>query len=159
VGRHLLLVALPIVACSLFFEDSLVRAEDFALNFFGVGHPYGAPFIVGAGPMPALTGEPRPTPPERLSALWFAVDVIATAAIALGIAWVLRIHNAWLPSVVATVVVVLTIGSTPPFFIRSYGFSYWVLWLMAFAFMAAIWAAVEHFGVFAIADRSGRRPD
>ena len=89
--------------------------------------------------MPIPVDQTTPNP-ERFSALWFAVDVVLTAAIAAVIAWFLRIRNAWPASVAATAVATLLLfaaGSTPPIPIRSYGFSYWIYWLVAFAIVAA----------------------
>ena len=147
-GRWFLLFALPILVCTLIFQAILVPSEDAAVNsFFVGGHPYGAPFPVGAAPIPGTpVSGPAPIPPERFSVVWFAVDVIVTAAIAFVIAWFLRIRNAWVPSVSATIAVgwlVASSSSSPPVLIRSFGFSYWIYWLVAFALTAAIWTAVE----------------
>jgi len=94
---------------------------------------------VGVGWMPTRVDQTTPNP-ERFSALWFAVDVMATVAIAAVVAWFLRVRNAWPASVAAMAVATLLLfaaGSTPPIPIRSYGFSYWIYWLVAFAIMAA----------------------
>ena len=143
--RWLLLFALPILGSALLFEAVLVRFEDFTVNFFSFGHTYGAPFVVGVGPTPSLTG-PVGFVPGRFSVFWFAVDVIVTAAIAGVIAWFLRVRNAWAASVGATVAAgVLSTFSrgTPPIPIGSFGFSYWIYWLVAFLLIAAAWIAFE----------------
>src|SRR2546430_16021119 len=78
--------------------------------------------------------------PERFSSLWFAVDVMLTAAIAAVIAWFLRVRNAWPASVATTAVATLLLfaaGSNPPIPIRSYGFSYWIYWLSFFPVVSA----------------------
>ena len=159
-GRWFLFFALPILSCALIFEALLVPAEDFVVNFFSSGNSYGAPFIVGVRPIPrretpaVSPATPRPTPlpeatpdsPERFSAPWFALDVLVTAAIALVIAWFLRIRNAWAPSMFATALVVLLLlgsGSSSPIPIRSFGFSFWMYWLVAFALSSAIWTGLE----------------
>jgi len=145
--RWFLLFVLPILSCALIFEAVLVPLEDFSVNFFSLGQSYGAPFVVGVGPRPPAV--PVVTPEivsERFSVLWFAVDVIVTAAIAFAIAWFLRIRNAWVPSVGATALVglvSLASNSSPPIPIRSFGFSYWIYWIVAFALMSAVWTGLE----------------
>ena len=137
--RWSLLFAFPILICALFFQWLVVTFEDWQINFFGGGHPYGAPFPVGVGWMATPVNQNTPNP-ERFSSLWFAVDVMLTAAIAAVIAWFLRVRNAWPASVAATAVATLLLfaaGSNPPIPIRSYGFSYWIYWLAAFAIVAA----------------------
>src|SRR2546430_7999704 len=99
--RWSLLFAVPILLCALMFQWVLVTFEDWQINFFGGGHPYGAPFPVGVGWMPTQVDQTTPNP-ERFSSLWFAVDVMLTAAIAAVIAWFLRVRNAWPASVAAT---------------------------------------------------------
>jgi hypothetical protein len=141
-GRSFLLVGLPILICSLLFEAGLLYSERFLVSIFSAGRPYGAPFVVGVGSFPAEFPEAGSTP-ESFSVPWFVVDVAITAAIALGIASLLRIRNAWVPAVAATVAVVLTQSSNRPIPVGSYGFSYWLYWLVAFAVMAAIWTAIE----------------
>jgi hypothetical protein len=139
-ARWFLLFTLPILICVRFFEALLAAAEDLSLNFLSFGHPYGAPFVVGTGRMPPGLQGAAPDLSERFSVLWFAVDVIVTAAIAFVTAWFLRIRNAWVPSVGATVLVgwlVASSSSSPPVLIRSFGFSYWIYWVVAFAIMAA----------------------
>jgi hypothetical protein len=147
VGRWLVLVALPVLVCTLIFQAILVTSEDAAVNsFFAGGHPYGAPFVVGAAPFPGIpVNGPAPNPPERFSVLWFAVDVMVTAAIAVVIVLLFRTRSAWPPAVIATLVVLLfmTQSRTAPIPFRSYGFSFWIYWLVAFALTAAIWTAVE----------------
>lgn len=146
-GRWFLLFALPILVCTLIFQAILVPSEDAAVNsFFVGGHPYGAPFPVGAAPIPGTpVSGPAPIPPERFSVVWFAVDVMVTAAIAFVIAFLFRTRNGWPPAVMATVVVLLFMTQSPsaPIPFRSYGFSFWIYWLVAFALTAAIWTAVE----------------
>jgi hypothetical protein len=138
--RWFLLFALPILICVPVFEALLVAAEDLSVNFLSFGHSYGAPFVVGTGPMPPGLQGAAPDLTERFSVPWFAVDVIVTAAIAFVIAWFLRIRNTWVPSVAATVAVgwlVASSRSSPPVLIWSFGFSYWTYWVVAFAIMAA----------------------
>ena len=145
-GRWLVLVALPIVVCTLIFQAILVFSEDWLTSFFAVGHPYGAPFVVGVAPIPGTpVNGPPPSPPERFSVLWFAVDVMVTAAIAVVIALLFRTRNAWPAAVMATLVVLLFMTQSPdaPILFRSYGFSFWIYWLVAFALTAAIWTAFE----------------
>ena len=145
-GRWFLLFALPILICAFFFEANLVIAEDFEVNFLSVGHPYGAPFVVGVGWTPTPTGELRPNPPERFSVLLFVLDVMITALIASVVAWILRIRNTWPASVAATVVALLLMsesGFHPPIPVRSFGFSYWIYWLVLFALMSALWTGYK----------------
>jgi hypothetical protein len=146
VVRWLLLFALPILLCVVLFQALLVTAEDLQLNLFAGGHAYGAPFIVGVGRVPGTPVEgPAPLPPERFSVLWFAVDVVLTAAFAVVIAWFLRIRNAWPTAVMATGFGLLMMrdSSHPPIPVGSYGFSLWISWLVTFALAAAIWTAFE----------------
>jgi hypothetical protein len=150
-GRWLLLFALPILGCALVFQSVLVPAENFSVNFFGVGHSYGAPFVVGVGPTPPLTGATPLPVPERFSVVWFAIDVIVTAGIAAVIAWFIRMRNAWAASVGATVAVGLFMAGSngsPPISIRSFGFSFWIYWLVTFGLMAAAWVGLELDRVF-----------
>ncbi len=145
-GRWLVLVALPTLICTLIFQAILIPSEDVLLNFLSGGHSYGAPFPVGAAPFPGTpVNGPAPTPPERFSVLWFSIDVIVTAAIALMIALLFRTRNAWPPAVMTTLVVLLFMTQSPsaPILFRSFGFSFWIYWLVAFALTAAIWTAVE----------------
>jgi hypothetical protein len=142
-ARWLLLVALPILISSLLFEAALVSSERFLVTFFSVGQSYGAPFVVGVGSTPVVGLETTATLPERFSVLSFVVDVLVTAAIALGIAAFLRIRSAWMPSAAATAAVLLNVRSDPPVHVGSYGFTYWIYWLVAFALMAAIWTGFE----------------
>jgi len=139
--RWVLLFALPILICTLAFQALLVLSENLRVNFLSGEYPAsGAPFLVAGGTGIPARGEVTPTLLERFSFLWFAVDVIVTAAIAFTTAWFLRIRNAWVPSVGATVLVgwlVASSSSSPPVLIRSFGFSYWIYWLVAFAIMAA----------------------
>ena len=145
--RWLLLFALPILLCALFFQAVLVFAEDANVNFFfGGGHPYGAPLIVGAAPVPGTpVNGPAPDRPERFSVLFFAVDVAVTAVIALVIAWFLRIRNAWPTSAMATAFGLFMVrdSSHPPIPVGSYGFSLWISWLVTFALSCAIWTGFE----------------
>jgi hypothetical protein len=146
-GRWLVLVAFPILICTLIFQAILVPSEDAAVNFFFVGgHSYGAPFPVGAAPFPGIpVNGPAPTPPESFSVVWFAVDVVVTAAITFVIALLFRTRNAWPPAVIATFVIVLfmTQSWSAPIPFRSYGFSFWIYWLVAFALTAAIWTLLS----------------
>ena len=140
-GRWLVLFALPVLISTLVFQTLLVLSENLRVNFLTGEYPAsGAPFLVAAATGIPPRGEVTPSLLERFSFLWFAVNEIVTAAIAFAIAWFLRIRNAWVPSVSATVVVgwlVASSSSSPPVLIRSFGFSYWIYWLAAFAIVAA----------------------
>ena len=138
-GRWLLLIGLPIFLSSLVLEAALVYSERFLVTFFTVGGSYGAPFVVGVGSTSGVDVEIIANLPERFSVRWFVVDVMVTAAIAVGIASFLRVRSAWVPSAAATGVVLLNVRSDPPVPIGSYGFTYWTYWLVAFALMAAVW--------------------
>jgi len=143
--RWVLLFVLPILICTLAFQSFLVFAENLRVNFLTGERPaFGAPFLVGAG-IPRGS-EVTPTFLERFSFFWFAVDVFLTAAIAVVIAWFLRIRNAWVPSLGATVVVgllLLTASSSPPVPSWTFGFAFWIYWIVAFAVASAIWTGVE----------------
>jgi len=141
--RWLFLIAVPVLIASLLFEAALVSSERFLVSFFSVGGSYGAPFVVGVGPSPGVDLEINPNLAERFSARWFVVDVMVTTAIALGIASLLRIRNAWVPAAVATVAVLLNVRSDPPIHIGSYGFTYWTYWVVAFGVMTALWVGFQ----------------
>jgi hypothetical protein len=145
--RGVLLFALPILICTLAFQALLVLSENLRVNFLTGEHPAsGAPFLVAAGTGIPRSGEITPTLLERFSFLWFAVDVLVTAAIAAVIASFLRIRNAWVPSLGATAAVglmLLTAGSSPPVPIWSFGFAFWICWIVAFALVSAIWTGLE----------------
>jgi len=145
--RGVLLFALPILICTLGFQALLVFSENLRVNFLTGEHPAsGAPFLVAAGTGIPRGGEVSPTLLERFSFLWFAVDVLVTAAIAVVIAWFLRIGNAWVPSLAATAAVgllLVTASSSPPVPIWSFGFAFWIYWIVAFALTSAIWTGLE----------------
>jgi hypothetical protein len=146
VGRRFLLLVLPILVCVVIFQLLLVFSEDLKINVFtGERPPSGAPFLVGSGTVITPGGPVTPTGAERFSFLWFGVDVLVTAAIAIAIAWFLRIPSAWPPSVASTVVIgwMVASASSPPIPLRSFGFSFWVYWLLAFALTAAVWTGIE----------------
>ena len=145
-ARRLLLFAFPILICTLIFQALLVLSENLRVNVLNGEYPAsGAPFLAAVGTGVVPRGEVTPTLLERFSFLWFAVDVLVTAAIAAVIAWFLRIRNAWPAAVASTVVggYFAATGSNPPIPFRSYGFSLWIFWLMMFALMAAIWTGFE----------------
>ena len=145
-GRRFLMFALPILICTLVFQALLVLSENLQVNFLTGEYPAsGAPFLVAVGTGITPRGEVTPTLLERFSFLWFAVDVLLTAAISAVTAWFLRIRNAWPAALASTVVggYFAATGSNPPIPFRSYGFSLWIFWLMVFALMAAIWTGFE----------------
>jgi hypothetical protein len=145
--RWVLLFVLPILICTLAFQAFLVFAENLRVNFITGERPaFGAPFLVGAGTGIHRGDEVTPTFLERFSFFWFAIDVFLTAAIAVVIAWFLRIRNVWVPSLGATAVaglLLLTASSTPPVPVWSFGFAFWIYWIVAFAVASAIWTGVE----------------
>jgi hypothetical protein len=145
-GRWFLLFALPILICALVFQALLVLSEDLRVNFLTGERPAsGAPFLVAVGTGITARGAATPTLLDRFSFLPFALDVLVTAAIAFVIAWFLRIRNAWPPSAVATAAIglmLLSASSSPPP-IRSFGFSFWIYWVVAFALTSALWTGFE----------------
>ena len=125
-------------------------SENFRVNFLTAEYPAsGAPFLVAAGTGIPRRGEITPTLLERFSFLWFAVDVSVTAAIAAVIAWFLRIWNAWVPSLGATAAVglMLLTASSSPVPMWSFGFAFWIYWIVAFALVSAIWTGLELYRV------------